>query len=125
MTLCSKPAMKALRSVGKALADGSAWQKLATPTAGQGKTAWPKGNAELERVGVRFDYDGEVTLDGTVFHKFQCQPNAGKIPASLKEWRDKNGGTHAVITTVFIKKDGSKPEVLEAVEKAMEEIKAS
>ncbi|PVH97320.1 hypothetical protein DM02DRAFT_658396 [Periconia macrospinosa] len=116
--------MKALKSIGKALGDSGAWKKLANPTVSRGKTAWPKGNAELEKIGVRFDYDEEVERDGVVFHKFQCQPNAGKIPASLQDWRERNGGTHSVITTVLIKKDGTQSEVLQAVEEAMKNVKA-
>jgi hypothetical protein len=115
--------VKALKSVGRALGDSGAWKKLANPTVGRGKTAWPKSSVELENVGVRFDYDEEVTQNGTVFHKFQCQPNAGKISASLKDWREKHGGTHAVITTVFNKKGATKSEVLQAVEEAMNSVK--
>ncbi|KAJ4368446.1 hypothetical protein N0V83_006803 [Neocucurbitaria cava] len=109
----------ALKSMSKVVGDSGAWKKLANPTVSRGKTAWPKTSADLENIGVRFDYDEEVTVDGTVFHKYQCQPNAGKIPASLKDWREKNGGTHAVITTVFVKKDATKSEVVQAVEDAM------
>jgi hypothetical protein len=115
--------MKALKTVAKTLGDSGAWKKLANPTVSRGKTAWPKGSADLENIGIRFDYDDEVTQDGTVFHKYQCQPNAGKISASLKDWREKNGGTHAVITTVLIRKDATKSEVLQAVEEAMENVK--
>jgi hypothetical protein len=116
--------MKALKSVGRALGDSGAWKKLANPTVGRGKTAWPKGSAELESIGVRFDYDNEVTQNGVVYNKFQCQPNAGKIPASLKDWRERHGGTHAVITTVLIKKGATKSEVVQAVEEALNRIKA-
>ncbi|KAF2258096.1 hypothetical protein CC78DRAFT_556709 [Lojkania enalia] len=104
--------MKALKSVGRALGDSSAWKKLANPTVGRGKTAWPKGSTELESIGDRFNYDEE------------CQPSAGKIPASLKVWRERHSGTHAVITTVLIKKGGTKLEVLQAVKEAMRNIKA-
>jgi hypothetical protein len=116
--------MRALGSVGKRLADSGAWKKLANVTVGRGKTAWPKSTAELESVGVRFDYDSEVTQNGIVFHKFQCQPNAGKISASLKDWREKHGGTHAVMTTVLIKKGATKEEVVHAVDTAMSNVKA-
>ncbi|KAF4269846.1 hypothetical protein KXX33_008295 [Aspergillus fumigatus] len=56
------------------------------------------------------DYDGIVTKDdGKEYHKYQLQPNAGKIPSTIKEWRDNNGGTHAVIATMYIEK-GSEPD---------------
>ncbi|KAF2118670.1 hypothetical protein BDV96DRAFT_642852 [Lophiotrema nucula] len=116
-------ATKALKSVGKTLSEGGAWKKLATPTVSRGKTAWPKTSSDLENIGIRFNYDDEITQNGVVYHKYQCQPNAGKIPASLKDWREKNGGTHAVITTVLVKKDATKSEVVQAVEEAMIRVK--
>ncbi|PPJ57903.1 hypothetical protein CBER1_09946 [Cercospora berteroae] len=99
----------------------NAWQKLVDPTVSRGKTAWPKSQADLLKYGIRFDYDGVVTEGGVVYHKYQCQPNAGKISSSLREWRDKNGGTHAVITTILIKKGGTEEDVEEAVGKAFKE----
>jgi hypothetical protein len=55
------------------------------------------------RYGVRWDYDGEITKDdGNLYHKFQLQPNAGKIPSSVKQWRENNGGTHAVMAVMYI-----------------------
>lgn len=42
---------------------------------------------------------------GQQCHKYQLQPNAGKIPTTIKQWREKNGGTHAVITTMYITVD--------------------
>ncbi|KAF2437965.1 hypothetical protein P171DRAFT_505743 [Karstenula rhodostoma CBS 690.94] len=116
--------MKALKSVGRALGDSGAWKKLANPTVSRGKTAWPKSNAELENIGVRFDYDEEVTQNGVVYHKFQCQPNAGKISASLKAWREKHGGTHAVMTTILVRKNATKSEVLQAVDGALNNVNA-
>lgn len=92
-----------------------AWKKLANPTVDRGQTAWPKSQAELLRYGIRLDYDGVVQVDGIDHHKYQCQPNAGRIPSSVKDWRDKNGGTHAVITSFTIKKDGSEKDVRDAV----------
>lgn len=66
-------------------------------------------------------YDGVVTEGGVEYHKYQCQPNAGKVPSSVREWREKNGGTHAVITPVLVKKGGTKDDVQSAVAKAFEE----
>lgn len=57
--------------------------------------------------------------NGKEYYKYQLQPNTGKIPSSIKQWRDKNGGTHAVTTTLFIPK-GLEPEA-EVFEQAMEE----
>ncbi|CAK3994564.1 Hypothetical predicted protein [Lecanosticta acicola] len=99
----------------------SAWKKLVDPTVGRGKTAWPKSQADLLKYGIRLDYDGVVTVDGVEHHKYQRQPNAGKISSSLREWREKNGGTHAVITSVLIKKGGTEKDVEEAVSKAFKE----
>ncbi|EAS27296.2 uncharacterized protein CIMG_09901 [Coccidioides immitis RS] len=107
-------------AVGKAV-EGQAWRKFTNPTAGRGKTAFPKGQAEQERLGVRWDYDGEVTKGDEVYHKFQMQPNAGKVPSSIKRWREGHGGTHAVMSTALVKKDGSK----EDVEKGLNEAAAS
>ncbi|KAK2809203.1 hypothetical protein FQN50_004039 [Emmonsiellopsis sp. PD_5] len=77
-------------------------QKFFNPTAARGKTVWPKSPADLLRYGVRWDYDGVVTHNGKECHKFQLQPNAGKIPSTIRAWRDNNGGTHAVMGTMFI-----------------------
>jgi hypothetical protein len=103
--------------VDKIIGGGSdAWKKLGKPTVGRGKTQWPKKTSEQESQGVRFDYDGETTEGGQKYHKWQVQPNAGKIPSSWKEWRDRNGGTHAVIGTVKVKDNASKQEVKEALD---------
>jgi len=39
------------------------------------------------------------------------QANAGKVPTSIENWKKKNGGTHAVMANVLIKKDGTKEDV--------------
>jgi hypothetical protein len=69
--LVAQIAMKALKNLGEIIVRGNTWKKLVDPTIGRGKTAWPKSQAELERIGVRFDYDGEVTEDSVVCHKYQ------------------------------------------------------
>lgn len=79
-------------------------QKFFFPTAARGKTVWPKSPADLLRYGVRWDYDGIVTHDGKECHKFQLQPNAGRIPSTIRAWRDNNGGTHAVMGVMYIEK---------------------
>lgn len=75
------------KSVGSAVnkaVDGNAWKKFTDVSVNRGKTVFPKGTADLERVGVRWDYDGEVSRVDGVYNKFQMQPNAGKIPSSIK-----------------------------------------
>lgn len=85
-------------------------KKFFNPTADRGKTVWPKSQADLLRYGVRWDYDGVITReDGKEYHKYQLQPNAGKIPSTIKEWRDRNGGTHAVMATMYIER-GTDPD---------------
>ena len=112
---------KALKSaVGKAV-EGNTWKKFTEPSAGRGKTAFPKAQAEQERLGIRWDYDGEVTDADIVYHKFQMQANAGKVPSPIKGWREDNGGTHAVMATALVKKDGTK----EDAEKGLSEAAAS
>ncbi|CAI7674924.1 unnamed protein product [Penicillium palitans] len=77
-------------------------KKFFNPTADRGKTVWPKTQADLLRYGVRWDYDGIVKKDdGKEYHKYQLQPNA--------VWRENNGGTHAVMATMYIEK-GTDPD---------------
>lgn len=102
--------------------EGNIWKKFTNPSASRGGTAWPKGSNNQETIGIRFDYDGEVSkLDG-VYHKFQVQPNAGKIPTTFKNWRDQNGGTHVVMASAFVKKDSTKDDVQQALEEAGESL---
>jgi hypothetical protein len=59
-----------------------------------------KTPADLLRYGVRWNYDGIVKKeDGKEYHKYQLQPN-GKIPSSVKQWRDKNGGTLGTLNRI-------------------------
>lgn len=58
-----------------------------------------------------------------MYHKFQLQANAGSIPSSIARWRDTNGGTHAVMATVYVKKDGTKEEVRQGLEEGTESVK--
>lgn len=99
----------------------NAWKKLVNPKVERGKTAWPKSQADLLRFGIRFDYDGIVTVNGKEFHKYQCQPNAGKIDSSLQKWKKQHGGTHATITSILIKKGGTEQDVDDAITKAFRE----
>lgn len=100
----------------------NSWKKLAKPTVGRGKVAFPSAPKDRERLGVRFDYDGEVVRDGIQCHKYQVQPNAGKVPTSIENWRKKNGGTHAVMGDIFVKKDGTEEDVEAGVEEGLAEI---
>ena len=80
-------------------------RKFFKPTVNRGKTVWPKTCADLLRHGVRLDYDGIVIHESKECHKFQLQPNAGKIPNTIRQWTLKNGGTHAVIGSVNVPVD--------------------
>jgi len=114
---------KILKALIAEATKGNTWQKFANPTAARGKAAYPKTPAEQEKFGVRFDYDTIVTRnDGTVCHMFKMQPNAGKIPSSIKAWRDKNG-TDAVMANVYVKKGATMEEVKAALDAAREEFK--
>ncbi|KAJ3781611.1 hypothetical protein GGU10DRAFT_366259 [Lentinula aff. detonsa] len=101
---------------------GNVWNKFANPSVGRGKTAFPKP-ADQERLGIRFDYDKLVKNDKGEFHTFKMQANQGKIPSSLKMWRDKNG-TDAVMAVVWVKKDATKEDVEAALNSAREEFKS-
>lgn len=101
---------------------GNTWQKFADPTVARGKTVYPKTSAQQERFGIRFDYDKIITQDETEYHMFKMQPNAGKIPSSIKAWRDKNG-TDAVMATVLVKKGATAEEVEAALNSAREAFK--
>ncbi|KAK0466504.1 hypothetical protein IW261DRAFT_1574576 [Armillaria novae-zelandiae] len=51
-----------------------------------------------------------------------CSPNAGKIPTSIKNWREANGGTHVVMADVYVKKDGTKADAEAALQAAIDEV---
>jgi hypothetical protein len=50
------------------------------------------------------------------------QPNAGKTPFSIQQWREKNDGTHAVMATALVKKGGTKNDVKKRLEEAAKPI---
>lgn len=118
---------KFLRASSEYILSQSGWKKLAYPTVGRGLTAYPKTSGDLQRLGIRYDYDGEITgQDGIVYHKFQMQANAGDdIPNTIKNWRAANGGTHSIMADVYVKKDGGKEDVRAALEVAHKGIKGS
>lgn len=89
----------------------------------RGSTAWPRESNEQEKYGVRYDYDGEQEIGGTMYHKFQMQANAGnKIPSTIKNWRSKaEHGTHDVMANVFVPVDGDKSDVEAALTRPTKE----
>jgi hypothetical protein len=99
------------------------WTKLVRPTVGRGRTAYPTNTAELLRLGFRYDFDEEVTKGDEVYNKFKMQPNKGKVPSVIKNWREHHGGTHAVMADVYVKKDGTPEDVREAIEEANRTVK--
>jgi hypothetical protein len=106
--------------------ENNAWKKLANPSASRGKTALPKKPADQQRPGIRFDYAGMIEKDGTEYHKYKMQANAGNdIPTSIKNWRKANGGTHAVMAEVFVKKDGTKEDVGAGLMEAIVQVKGA
>lgn len=116
---------KVLRNAAVQAVQGKTWQKFTNPSAGRGNTVFPKKDVEQERLGVRWDYDGETTSEGTIYHKFQLQPNAGKVPSTIKQWRNANGGTHAVMADVLVKKDGTKEDVEKGLEAAIDQVQGN
>jgi hypothetical protein len=117
---------RALKAVLSSAIEGTTWQKLSSPTASRGKTAFPKKPADQQRLGVRFDYDGVIEKDGTEYHKYQMQANAGDdIPSSIKNWRNANGGTHAIMSDVYVKKDGTKEDVEEGLKDAIDKVRGA
>lgn len=114
------------KSVSKAVtAATSAYTKFTKVTVARGKTAFPKDTPTQERLGIRWDFDGEVTKADGTYNKFQMQANAGKVPSSIKTWRENNGGTHAVMASVFVKKDGTKEDVKKGLEEGGKAVKSN
>jgi hypothetical protein len=104
-------------------AAAKAAKKFTNVSVNRGKTTYPKKPKDLENLGIRWDYDGEVEDNGILYNKFQVQPNAGKVPSTIREWREKNGGTHAVMGVMYVKKGGSSEDVTEGWDKFEEEFK--
>lgn len=44
-------------------------------------------------------------------------------PSSIKQWRESNGGTHAVIAIGFVKKDGTNEDVEKGLYEAVNSVK--
>lgn len=64
-----------------------------------------------------------MNKNGQTFYKDQLQPNAGKIPALIEDWRKNNGDKHGVMTVVLIGKDATKEEVSQAVHNCFKKVK--
>jgi hypothetical protein len=106
------------------LKHANGYKKLVRPSVALHKTAFPKTAADLESLGVRFDFAGTTEENGKKFHKFQVQVNAGnKIPTSWKQWRQKHEkGTHGIVATVKIPDGGTKEDVQAALDAVDSEI---
>ncbi|KAF7513612.1 hypothetical protein GJ744_008906 [Endocarpon pusillum] len=92
-------------------------KKLTNPTVNRGKTALPSSQNDLESIGLRADYDNDITApDGTKYHKYRIQANAGDdVPASMKGWiKKQKKGTHAVLGDIYVKDNGTKQDVGDA-----------
>ncbi|KAI4249586.1 MAG: hypothetical protein LQ352_005569 [Teloschistes flavicans] len=113
---------RAGKEILKKATEGNRWKKFVRVSVNPGNTVWPKAPAELEAVGVRWDYVCEVARADGVYHKFKIQANKGKIPQTIQEWAQKNGGTHAVMAEMFVKKDGTKEDVEEGIRDAFYEV---
>lgn len=110
---------KQFKNIGKKAVEGSNYLKFTQPKVSRGKTAFPTGSQQQRQLGVRYDYDGEVNKDGVDCHKFNIQPNAGDdIPSTIKKWRQDNGGTHAIMARLYVKKDGTKDDVEKSLDEA-------
>ena len=106
----------------KRIFDGNYWEKF-TKEGASGRTVWPLNKADQEKFGFRFDYSRMLMENGVSYFLFKLQPNAGsKIPAALKAWREKNGGTHAVIKDIKIREGAPKEEVEAVITEAVESI---
>ena len=88
-------------------------KKFTRVSVNRGQTAFPKAPRDLENLGIRCDYDGEIERGGILYNKFQIQPNAGKVNSTIRKWRERNGGTDAVMGVMYVKKDGSTEDVAE------------
>lgn len=124
-------ASKQFSKVTTQCVQGGGWKKLVLPKVAPGLTSWP-APADQPAVGVRADFVREVivkeevtrkdeatqqdvvTFEDVIYNEFKVQPNHGKISSFFKNWRDANGGTHAVMATMLVKKGGEKADVEKA-----------
>ena len=116
--------LRVFRVVRAILSKPSDLSKFFKSSVSRDNPIWLKTSADLLRYGVRWDYDSIVTYENKECHKFQQQPNAGKILSTIKQWRVKNGGTHAVIGVMYVPVD-TDPDgkgLEEAAKEALEDI---
>ena len=52
---------KVFNKVEQSLVGSAVSKKLTSVSVSRGKTAWPKAEKDLTNLGIRFDFDGEVT----------------------------------------------------------------
>lgn len=115
---------KAVKAFMTEALKGNNWTKFPNPSVPRGQTAFPRRPGDQERLGIRCDYDTVVNKDGIDYHTYKMQANQGKIPSSIKAWRDKNG-TDAVMTIIWVKVDATEEEVSAALEDAAKRFKES
>ncbi|KAL8897817.1 MAG: hypothetical protein Q9207_007007 [Kuettlingeria erythrocarpa] len=114
---------------------------MATKQFNKVKTICVQSGGLQERVGLRADFDREVVVkeevirkdevtqeeeavvEEVIYNEHKVQPNQGEISSFLKEWRDKNGGTHAVMATLRVKKGGDKADVENAWDEVADVVK--
>ena len=87
------------------------WQKFMSPATARGQMAFPKKPTHQEKFGIQFDYKKVVIKDGIEYNLFKMQANLGKIPSSIKHWRDKHSRTDVTMARAYIKTDRTKVEV--------------
>lgn len=63
---------KILRAAANRAVEGNTWTKFTKPTVNRGKTVFPKTEADLEKFGVRWDYDGDVERSKTTLSWLMC-----------------------------------------------------
>ncbi|KAJ5481519.1 hypothetical protein N7475_000331 [Penicillium sp. IBT 31633x] len=95
------------------LKHANGYKKLVRPSVTLHKTAFPKTAADLESLGVRFDFVGTIEENRKKFHRFQVQ----------KQWRQKHEkGTHGIVITIKIPDGGTKEDVQAALDAVDSEI---
>lgn len=114
----------AIEKFAKFAASASKATKLTSLTVHRGLTALPTKSIDEQSYGLRADFDGEMVCNGVKYNKFEIQPNAGsKIPSAVEQWRDKNGGTHAKIGSIYVKDGGTQEDVKHAFEEFLRAFK--
>jgi hypothetical protein len=101
------------------------WKKFIDPTVYVGGTVIPKGQAEQEKHGFRWDRDVTITLsDGRTANRYKLQANAQAASATIQSWIRRQGGkgTHAIVTQVDIPTDSTEEEAKELIEEAIDEV---